>query len=149
MVAHDVPQAEVVANARAPRYVVLDLRMPVPPVSPDRGAAAAARGRADRGPHRLRQRRNRRGGHQAGRGALPHQAADADQILDALHKDEGNPEVAVSEQPLSVNRLEWEHIQKVLAECEGNVSETARKLGMHRRTLQRKLAKRPSGAENM
>jgi two-component system response regulator RegA len=42
-----------------------------------------------------------------------------------------------------VDRLEWEHIQKVLAECEGNVSRAARLLGMHRRTLQRKLAKRP------
>jgi two-component system response regulator RegA len=45
--------------------------------------------------------------------------------------------------PLSVQRLEWEHIQKVMAEHAGNVSATARALGMHRRTLQRKLAKRP------
>jgi two-component system response regulator RegA len=49
----------------------------------------------------------------------------------------------VESRPLSVARLEWEHIQKVLGECGGNISETARKLGMHRRTLQRKLAKRP------
>jgi two-component system response regulator RegA len=49
------------------------------------------------------------------------------------------PEIA----PLSVERLEWEHIQKVLAEHAGNVSATARALGMHRRTLQRKLGKRP------
>lgn len=46
-------------------------------------------------------------------------------------------------QPLSVDRLEWEHIQRVLAEHEGNVSATARALKMHRRTLQRKLSKRP------
>jgi two-component system response regulator RegA len=39
--------------------------------------------------------------------------------------------------------LEWEHIQRVLIACEGNVSEAARKLNMHRRSLQRKLAKRP------
>jgi two-component system, response regulator RegA len=45
--------------------------------------------------------------------------------------------------PLSVNRLEWEHIQRVLHEHEGNISSTARALKMHRRTLQRKLAKRP------
>jgi two-component system response regulator RegA len=45
---------------------------------------------------------------------------------------------------LSVARLEWEHIQKVLAECQGNISETARRLGMHRRTLQRKLNKHPA-----
>lgn len=43
----------------------------------------------------------------------------------------------------SLQRLEWEHIQRVLAEHEGNISATARALGMHRRTLQRKLAKRP------
>ena len=45
--------------------------------------------------------------------------------------------------PISVDRLEWEHIQRVLQEHEGNVSATARALGMHRRTLQRKLQKRP------
>lgn len=45
--------------------------------------------------------------------------------------------------PLSVSRLEWEHIQRVLREHEGNISSTARALKMHRRTLQRKLAKRP------
>lgn len=48
--------------------------------------------------------------------------------------------------PLSVNRLEWEHIQRVLHEHEGNISSTARALKMHRRTLQRKLAKRPMKA---
>lgn len=45
--------------------------------------------------------------------------------------------------PLPLRRLEWEHIQRVLTECDGNISETARRLGMHRRTLQRKLAKHP------
>lgn len=47
------------------------------------------------------------------------------------------------ERPLSVDRLEWEHIQRVLAEHQGNISATARALNMHRRTLQRKLAKKP------
>ena len=42
-----------------------------------------------------------------------------------------------------VDRLQWEHIQRVLGEHEGNISATARALGMHRRTLQRKLQKRP------
>ncbi len=69
--------------------------------------------------------------------------ADADQILAALNKVEADAEIEVTEQPMSVNRLEWEHIQKVLNEHEGNISATARALGMHRRTLQRKLAKRP------
>ena len=69
--------------------------------------------------------------------------ADADEILAALHKDEGDPDVVVSSDPISIKRLEWEHLQKVLAECGGNISAAARKLHMHRRTLQRKLAKRP------
>jgi two-component system response regulator RegA len=50
----------------------------------------------------------------------------------------------VAPQPMSPRRLEWEHIQRVLAEHEGNVSATARTLRMHRRTLQRKLGKRPA-----
>lgn len=68
--------------------------------------------------------------------------ANADEIL-AAFEAQGSEEVAVEETPISVNRLEWEHIQKVLAEHEGNISATARALGMHRRTLQRKLYKRP------
>jgi two-component system response regulator RegA len=43
----------------------------------------------------------------------------------------------------SLHRVEWEHIQRVLADCEGNVSKAARLLGLHRRTLQRKLASLP------
>lgn len=69
--------------------------------------------------------------------------ADTDTILQALLKVEPNEEEPVAGQPLSVDRLEWEHIQRVLAEHEQNVSATARALGMHRRTLQRKLAKKP------
>lgn len=69
--------------------------------------------------------------------------SDADEIEAAFFKDEGDSSVDVSNRPLSVQRLEWEHIQKILGECDGNISETARRLNMHRRTLQRKLAKRP------
>lgn len=59
--------------------------------------------------------------------------------------DEGAPDfdLSVSDEPLSVDRLEWEHIQRVLGENDGNISATARALKMHRRTLQRKLSKRP------
>jgi two-component system response regulator RegA len=46
-------------------------------------------------------------------------------------------------EPMSPRRLEWEHLQRVLAEEDGNVSRAARRLGMHRRTLQRKLSKKP------
>lgn len=55
----------------------------------------------------------------------------------------GHAAAPVENRPLSVARLEWEHIRKVLGECGGNISEIARRLGMHRRTLQRSLAKRP------
>jgi two-component system response regulator RegA len=69
--------------------------------------------------------------------------ADADEILAALGREQGDAEAAAPDEPMSVDRLEWEHIQKVLAEHEGNVSATARALKMHRRTLQRKLMKKP------
>lgn len=70
--------------------------------------------------------------------------ADTDSILQALLRAEPDEAALVSGQPLSVDRLEWEHIQRVLAEHEQNISATARALGMHRRTLQRKLSKRPA-----
>ncbi|MBC8008237.1 MAG: response regulator transcription factor [Prolixibacteraceae bacterium] len=69
--------------------------------------------------------------------------ADADQILEALRRDEGDAGMPVNTDPPSLARLEWEHIQRVLAENAGNISATARSLRMHRRTLQRKLTKRP------
>ncbi|MCA1978991.1 MAG: response regulator [Thiobacillus sp.] len=69
--------------------------------------------------------------------------ANADEILAALTRDTPDAGLEVSPEPLSVARLEWEHIQKVLAEHDGNISATARALKMHRRTLQRKLDKHP------
>jgi two-component system response regulator RegA len=69
--------------------------------------------------------------------------ADADEVVAALHRDTGDASTPVSKRPLSVVRLEWEHLQRVLAECNGNISEAARRLRMHRRSLQRKLEKRP------
>jgi two-component system, response regulator RegA len=68
--------------------------------------------------------------------------ADADEILAAFNAQ--TTDAATTDYtPISVERLEWEHIQKVLQENQGNISATARSLGMHRRTLQRKLHKRP------
>lgn len=69
--------------------------------------------------------------------------ANADEIVAAFghNPSSGAP---LSAQPPSVERLEWEHIQRVLHENDGNISATARALNMHRRTLQRKLMKRPS-----
>ncbi len=69
--------------------------------------------------------------------------ADADDVLTALLSEQADPDTLVPEHPMSVDRLQWEHIQRVLAEHEGNISATARALGMHRRTLQRRLQKRP------
>lgn len=71
---------------------------------------------------------------------------NTDEILTALFSETN---IGASEQPIesntpmSINRLEWEHIQKVLTEHNGNISATSRALGMHRRTLQRKLQKHP------
>jgi two-component system response regulator RegA len=69
--------------------------------------------------------------------------ASVDDVLTALGSATGNVEASPPSMPLSVDRLEWEHIHKVLTEHDGNLSATARALKMHRRTLQRKLAKRP------
>ncbi len=69
---------------------------------------------------------------------------DADEIIEAFSKQEGDAQMPISANPLSVDRLEWEHIQRVLGENNGNISATARSLNMHRRTLQRKLSKNPS-----
>lgn len=69
--------------------------------------------------------------------------ATPDEILAAFERREGQTELAVPDDPMSVDRLEWEHIQRVLQEHEGNISATARALKMHRRTLQRKLGKYP------
>src|SRR5437016_946113 len=67
--------------------------------------------------------------------------ADADDVVNALLAIEGR--VAVPpENPMSADRVRWEHIQRVYELCNRNVSETARRLNMHRRTLQRILAKR-------
>ena len=67
--------------------------------------------------------------------------ADANEITDALLAEEGDLPPP-PENPMSADRVRWEHIQRIYELCDRNVSETARRLGMHRRTLQRILAKR-------
>lgn len=69
--------------------------------------------------------------------------ADADEILTALRRGESGAKPAVPDEPLSLARAEWEHINSVLVSVSGNISEAARRLGLHRRSLQRKLAKYP------
>lgn len=68
--------------------------------------------------------------------------ADVSDVLAAFYRDQPLLEIQPSEAPMSLSEVEWEHLQHVLADCSGNISEAARRLGMHRRTLQRKLARR-------
>lgn len=68
---------------------------------------------------------------------------DPDRILAAFERGlAARPRDLPIDTP-SLARVEWEHLQRVLTDCDGNISEAARKLGMHRKSLQRKLAKRP------
>ena len=71
---------------------------------------------------------------------------EIEEVLAAFEglQEDSAAKIEVPIEPPSVDRLEWEHIQSVLMQNDGNVSATARALGMHRRTLQRKLQKRPA-----
>ena len=69
--------------------------------------------------------------------------AAVDEILAAFERTEPVlVETPASTRAASLDELEWEHLQRVLTDCNGNISEAARRLGMHRRSLQRKLARR-------
>lgn len=71
--------------------------------------------------------------------------ADVDQIIAAFSRSSsGSPQPGEPEQVPSLARVEWEHINRVLADCGGNVSRASRLLGIHRRSLQRKLSRFPS-----
>ncbi len=69
---------------------------------------------------------------------------DTAAVIKVLENNQANADLPLDQDPMSVRRLEWEHIQSVLAKNEGNISATARDLNMHRRTLQRKLNQKPS-----
>lgn len=69
--------------------------------------------------------------------------AEVDDILKAFYHDEGDANIQLQTRPMSAKRMEWEHLQKVLTDHNGNISAAARAMGMHRRTLQRKLGKKP------
>lgn len=68
---------------------------------------------------------------------------NTDDIEAAFHREGGDATTPIATRSTSIKTLEWEHINESLAETGFNISETARRLGMHRRTLARKLAKRP------
>lgn len=142
--AHDVESAYEIARQEPPEFVVLDLKM-----TGESGLALV---------HRLKHL----DGHtriviltgyasvatavEAIKLGATHyltKPADADEIVQAFWQEGGNADVPIGAQRPSVDRLEWEYIQQVLNDHDGNISATARSLGMHRRTLQRKLQKRP------
>ncbi len=68
--------------------------------------------------------------------------SNTDDIEAAFARAEGDASAPLTQRPTSIKTLEWEHIHETLAETGFNISETARRLGMHRRTLARKLEKR-------
>jgi two-component system response regulator RegA len=142
---HDVAAALALARAESPEFAVIDLRMPGPSglelVRELKALDAHTRIVVLTGYASIATAVEA-----IKLGAIHYLAkpADADQIEAAFQRVEGDAAIDVPDQPLSVNRLEWEHIQQVLRECGDNISETARRLGMHRRTLQRKLNKRPA-----
>jgi len=143
-VAHSVPEAFTILEEWTPDYAVVDLRMPGPSglsliprlceVAPDArivvltgyaSVATAVEAIKLGATHYLMK------------------PVDADAIEEAFRRTEGDDSVHPTEQELSVDRLEWEHIQRVFTDNGRNISATARALGMHRRTLQRKLGKHP------
>lgn len=73
--------------------------------------------------------------------------ASLDDILAALSRQDVATTPTLPSAPPSLERLEWEHIQRVLDDHDGNISAAARTLGIHRRTLQRRLKKRPSATD--
>ena len=148
-VAHDVKQAEQLLDSITPDYAVVDLNMPnasgltlipiLKTVNEDikmvvlTGYASIATAVE---------------AIKLGATNYLTKPSDADEIVHAfktISEEQSSKPLPI--QPMSTERLEWEHIQKVLMEANGNVSEAARRLGMHRRTLQRKLQKRPSGLD--
>ena len=70
--------------------------------------------------------------------------ANADEVVAAFTRKDADDDIPVVSNTLSVERVEWEHISRVLRDHNGNISATARALSMHRRTLQRKLRRPPS-----
>jgi len=143
--ANSVPQALRVAETWRPRYVVLDLRMPGPSgltlISRLRIAGAGMRIVVTTGYASIAT------AVEAIKLGATHyliKPVDANAIEAAFHRDAGDETVPTGHECLSVGRVAWEHIQGVLAEHGGNVAATARALGMHRRTLQRKLFKFPA-----
>jgi len=141
--ANSVAAGKALANARPPAYAVIDLRL-----NDGNGLDVVEALRAKRPDARIVVL--------TGYGAIAtavaavkigatdylSKPADADEVVNALLQAEGTVLPEPPENPMSADRVRWEHIQRVYEQCDRNVSETARRLSMHRRTLQRILAKR-------
>jgi two-component system response regulator RegA len=144
LLASSVNQATEMARAQLPEYAVVDLRLPgdsglelisalkaLDPatkvvVLSGYGSIATAVEAVKRGAIGFVQK-----------------PADADDILRAFGDSPASDKPISEASTPSLARAEWEHIHRVLADCAGNISEAARRLGLHRRSLQRKLQKRP------
>jgi two-component system response regulator RegA len=141
-------EAMAVANRESPEMVVVDLRMPGPSglelvrdlkaLDPEtRIVVLTGYGSIPTAIDAVR----------LGASHYLQKPADADEILAAFKRDSTDP---LSVGPLdfeapSLERVKWEHISRVLSDCNDNISEAARRLGLHRRTLQRILQKYPPG----
>jgi len=145
MTANNVAQATIIASASPPQYAVIDLKMPgesglslirVLKQLSDQTIIVVLTGYASiaTAVEAIK----------LGATSYLAKPANADQILQAMQSSEGDALIPMANSPLSVDRMEWEHIQRVLNDHQGNISATARSLNMHRRTLQRKLLKRPA-----
>jgi two-component system response regulator RegA len=146
--AHDAEQATALAREESPELAVVDLRMP------GRSGLALVRELAGIDPSTktlvltgygsiaTAVEAIRLGAHDY----VP-KPADVDDLLVAFARAPGGARALTTEfHAPSLARAEWEHIQRVLVDCEGNVSEAARRLGIHRRSLQRKLQRYPPKA---
>ena len=143
-IAHDVRQGIAMAEEYRPRFAVVDLHMPGPSglvlVERMRQLDANARIVVLTGYASIAT------AIEAIKIGATHylaKPAKVEEIIAAFGRITPSSGLYVSTAPAPIARVEWEHIQKVLAEQGGNITDTAKALGMHRRTLQRKLAKRP------
>ncbi len=141
-VAHDGAAAIAVARDRRPAYAVVDLRLPdrsglkvlseLRHAHPElRAVMLTGHGSISTAVEAMKL------------GAIDYltKPAEVDDVIAAFHHDDPDDDVPVSTKPMSPSRVAWEHIHRVLLQNEGNISATARALSLHRRTLQRKLAK--------
>jgi two-component system response regulator RegA len=141
-VAKDADDAEAVARSRVFEYALVDVRMPgksgIELVATLRSIDDGTRIVVLTGYGTIA---NAVAAMRAGAADYLTKPTDADTCAKALH---GKPSTEVTTEDIpSLDRVEWEYLQRVLADCDGNISDAARRLGMHRRSLQRKLSRIP------